>query len=104
MVVFHCSDVLSVSALAWSPQLALQNALRYFPPETHAELAPEFLKELNDYGHIYMYRLMPTSYEMKAYPIHSYPAKSIQGALRLLGLVTCDHADGTCPTLSVFTS
>ena len=29
-------------------KLALRNALRYFPKEQHEELAPEFLKELND--------------------------------------------------------
>lgn len=28
-------------------QLALSNALRYFPAEVHAELAPEFLQELH---------------------------------------------------------
>ena len=46
-------------------ELALRNALRYFPQETHAELAPEFARELADYGRIYMYRLRPR-YEMKA--------------------------------------
>ena len=28
--------------------LALKNALRYFPEKFHAELAPEFAKELNE--------------------------------------------------------
>ena len=45
-------------------QLAVKNALRYFPGETHAELAPEFAQELREYGHIYMYRFRPTL-EMK---------------------------------------
>lgn len=40
-------------------QTALSNALRYFPKEQHALLAPEFAAELRDYGHIYMYRLLP---------------------------------------------
>ena len=40
-------------------QLALQNALRYFPPSTHEVLAPEFAAELQEYGHIYMYRFHP---------------------------------------------
>jgi urocanate hydratase len=40
-------------------QLAVQNALRYFPPSAHCVLAPEFVSELRDYGHIYMYRLLP---------------------------------------------
>lgn len=60
-------------------QLALRNALRYFPAELHAELAPEFLKELEDYGRIYMYRLRP-DYPMKARPIDEYPARSKQAA------------------------
>ena len=38
-------------------QLAIRNALRYFPEHMHATLAPEFVKELKTYGRIYMYRL-----------------------------------------------
>ncbi len=60
-------------------QLALRNALRYFPAEQHALLAPEFAEELQRYGRIYMYRLRPT-YEMKARPIGDYPAHSQQAA------------------------
>ncbi|XP_013408281.1 urocanate hydratase [Lingula anatina] len=60
-------------------RLALQNALRYFPPELHATLAPEFAQELRDYGHIYMYRFRP-DIEMRAYPIDEYPARSRQAA------------------------
>jgi urocanate hydratase len=59
-------------------QLAIRNALRYFPSELHAVLAPEFLEELGKYGHIYMYRFRPTGYTMKAYPIDQYPAKTTQ--------------------------
>jgi hypothetical protein len=40
-------------------QLALSNALRYFPSSHHSELAPEFARELKDFGHIYMYRFIP---------------------------------------------
>lgn len=64
-------------------QLALANALRYFPEHQHAELAPEFAKELEDYGRIYMYRLRP-QYEMYARPIEEYPAKSRQAAAIML--------------------
>lgn len=60
-------------------RLALRNALRYFPAEQHSILAPEFAKELHDYGRIYMYRLRP-EYEMKARPIDAYPARSRQAA------------------------
>ncbi len=60
-------------------QLALRNALRYFPAEQHALLAPEFAEELKRYGRIYMYRLRP-GYEMKARAIGDYPARSHQAA------------------------
>ena len=59
--------------------LALKNALRYFPEALHKDLAPEFAKELEDYGRIYMYRYRP-SYKIYARPIDEYPAKSKQAA------------------------
>ena len=59
--------------------LALKNALRYFPAELHAALAPEFAQELKDYGRIYMYRYRP-SYDIYARPIDEYPARSKQAA------------------------
>ena len=40
-------------------ELALKNALRYFPAKHHATLAKEFAEELATYGRIYMYRLRP---------------------------------------------
>lgn len=58
---------------------AVSNALRYFPPETHVELGKEFLQELNDYGHIYMYRFKP-KFSIKAYPIDFYPVKTKKSA------------------------
>lgn len=60
-------------------RLAVQNALRYFSPEHHALLAPEFLEELRQYGRIYMFRLRP-DYEMKARPLEDYPHQSVQAA------------------------
>lgn len=60
-------------------KLALRNALRYFPKELHATLAPEFAEELQTYGRIYMYRYRPT-YEMYARPIDEYPHNSRQAA------------------------
>lgn len=59
--------------------LAIKNALRYFPKEHHAVLAAEFVRELEDYGRIYMYRFRP-DYEMKARHIDEYPARSRQAA------------------------
>ena len=58
-------------------KLALRNALRYFDPKHHAELASEFYNELDTYGRIYMYRFRP-DYEMKARPVSEYPGKSEQ--------------------------
>ena len=60
-------------------RLAVKNALRYFPEHLHAELAREFVKELETYGRIYMYRFRP-AYEMYARPIEEYPARSRQAA------------------------
>lgn len=68
-------DILSVE----EKQLAIRNALRYFPKEWHRELAIEFAQELKDFGRIYMYRFKP-AYEMYARPISEYPAKSLQAA------------------------
>ncbi|MDQ1772011.1 urocanate hydratase [Labilibaculum sp. A4] len=68
-------DILSVE----EKQLAIRNALRYFPKEWHKELAVEFAQELLDFGRIYMYRFKP-EYKMYARPIQEYPAKSIQAA------------------------
>ena len=60
-------------------ELALRNALRYFPPQLHAQLAPEFAQELKDYGRIYMYRYRP-SYRIYARPVDEYPARCQQAA------------------------
>ncbi len=60
-------------------RLALKNALRYFPAEQHAALAPEFADELHRYGRIYMYRYRP-DYAMHARNIDEYPARSHQAA------------------------
>ncbi len=59
--------------------LALRNALRYLPPEWHAEMAPELAGELAEYGHIYMHRLRPAQ-RLFARPIGDYPAHSTQAA------------------------
>ncbi|MFT4667334.1 MAG: urocanate hydratase [Polaribacter sp.] len=64
-------------------KLALRNALRYFPAEWHAELAPEFAAELKKYGRIYMYRFKP-EYKQYARPIGEYPAQCQQAACIML--------------------
>ena len=63
--------------------LAISNALRYFPKDWHKELAQEFLLELEEYGHIYMYRFRP-DYEMYARPISEYQAKTPEAASMML--------------------
>ena len=68
---------------ATEKKLALKNALRYFPVDQHAILAPEFAKELKDYGRIYMLRYRP-DYDMYARPISDYPAKCQQAAAIML--------------------
>ncbi len=73
-------------------KLALRNALRYFKPEFHAELLPEFRSELETYGRIYMYRFRP-EYEMKARPISEYPGQSEQAkAIMLMIQNNLDYA------------
>jgi urocanate hydratase len=60
-------------------KLAVRNALRYFHPRHHGELAVEFLEELNHYGRIYMYRFRP-DYAMHARPVNDYPHQSLAAA------------------------
>jgi urocanate hydratase len=73
-------------------KLALRNALRYFKPEHHAVLAPEFADELKRYGRIYMYRFMPKE-KIYARPIGEYPAKCRQAAAIMLMIQNnLDHA------------
>lgn len=72
-------DVLSVA----DKKLAVRNALRYFHPKHHEVLAPEFYKELLDFGRIYMYRFMP-DYNMFARSIEEYPHQSLQAAAIML--------------------
>lgn len=64
-------------------KLALRNALRYFEPQHHATLLPEFKEELEKYGRIYMYRFRP-DYKMVARPISDYPGKSEQAKAIML--------------------
>lgn len=65
-------------------RLALQNALRYVPPEWHAQLAPEFLAELRSRGRIYGYRFRPQG-RIRGLPIDAYKGKCIEGkAIRVM--------------------
>ncbi|WNH07828.1 urocanate hydratase [Thalassobellus suaedae] len=72
-------DILSME----EKQLAIRNALRYFPKTWHQELAQEFSEELKAFGRIYMYRFKP-DYDIYARSISEYPAKSMQAAAIML--------------------
>ncbi|MBI1266644.1 MAG: urocanate hydratase [Cryomorphaceae bacterium] len=81
-------DILSLE----EKELAIRNALRYFPKSLHADLAPEFADELKTYGRVYMHRFRPTI-EIKARPIDWYPAKCQQAAAIMLMIQNnLDHA------------
>ena len=72
-------DILSIE----EKQLAIKNALRYFPKEWHLELAIEFANELKEFGRIYMYRFKP-NYKIFARAITEYPAETQQAAAIML--------------------
>ncbi|WP_339655585.1 urocanate hydratase [Flavobacterium frigidarium] len=72
-------DILSLE----EKQLAIRNALRYFPKEWHPELATEFANELKEFGRIYMYRFKP-DYKIFARGIADYPSKTPQAAALML--------------------
>ncbi len=73
-------------------KLALRNALRYFEPQHHATLLPEFKEELEKYGRIYMYRFRP-DYKIVARPVSEYPGKSEQAkAIMLMIQNNLDYA------------
>lgn len=71
-------------------QLAVRNALRYFPSKFHSILSPEFELELHHFGHIYMYRFTP-SFDLKAYPIDAFPARLVEA--RAVMLMICNNLD-----------
>ncbi|CAM4017054.1 urocanate hydratase [Gillisia hiemivivida] len=72
-------DILSAN----EKQLAIRNALRYFPKDWHQELAVEFAQELINFGRIYMYRFKP-DYQIYARDIAEYPGKSLQARAIIL--------------------
>jgi urocanate hydratase len=58
--------------------LAIQNALRYIPPERHEEMAQEFAEELETRGRIYGYRFRPEG-RIYGKPIDEYEGKCLEG-------------------------
>lgn len=57
---------------------ALKNALRYINPRYHAQLIPEFLRELKTYGRIYGYRFRPQG-RIYGKPIAEYKGNCVEG-------------------------
>ncbi|HSV88930.1 MAG TPA: urocanate hydratase [Bacteroidales bacterium] len=73
-------------------KLAIRNALRYFPEHHHALLAPEFARELTEFGRIYMHRFRP-DYPITARNLDAFPHRSRQAAAIMLMLSNnLDHA------------
>ncbi|MFC2150077.1 urocanate hydratase [Calditrichota bacterium] len=59
-------------------ELALRNALRYVPTQFHAEIAPEFMKELKTHGRIYGYRFRPAG-KLYGKPVDEYESACLEG-------------------------
>ena len=59
-------------------KLAIRNALRYLPPEHHAQMAVEFASELAEHGRIYAYRFRPEG-AIRGRPINDYEGACIEG-------------------------
>ena len=73
-------------------QLALKNALRYFPKSQHKALVEDFKYELKEYGRIYMHRFRP-DYKLQARNIADYPGQCDQAkAIMLMIHNNLDHA------------
>ena len=75
----HRRNLLTVA----EKKLAVRNALRYFDSRHHSVLAPEFYRELEDFGRIYMYRFRP-DYAMHARPVEAYPGENLQAKCIML--------------------
>ena len=57
--------------------LAIRNALRYIPPQHHAQMAKEFARELEERGRIYGYRFRPKG-KLWGRPIDEYKGNCIE--------------------------
>ena len=84
------APIRNANLTAQERRLAIKNALRYFPQKYHSLLAKELAQELDQFGHIYMYRFRP-EFEIRAQPIDEYPAKCKDGAAIML--MICNNLD-----------
>ncbi len=57
--------------------LAIRNALRYIPPQHHAQMAKEFARELREHGRIYGYRFRPEG-ALHGRPIDEYRGNCVE--------------------------
>ena len=58
-------------------ELAIRNALRYIPPQHHAQMAEEFARELEEHGRIYGYRFRPEG-KLWGRPIEEYEGNCVE--------------------------
>ena len=64
-------------------KVTIAQRITLFRQSLPRRILPEFKKELDDYGRIYMYRFCP-DYKIYARPIEEYPTKSKQAAAIML--------------------
>jgi len=65
-------------------KLAVRNALKYFPEKYHQQLHDEFKGELEQYGHIYMYRFIAKFPPVETLSVFDFPALNLQAACIML--------------------
>lgn len=65
-------------------ELAIRNALKYFPFKYHSILKDEFRDELENYGHIYMYRFIADIPPIESLNVFDFPARNLQSACIML--------------------
>jgi hypothetical protein len=58
-------------------ELAIHNSLKYFHPSLHAEMRPVAEYELETYGHIYFYPLLPPEH-IWAVPFDAIPGVTVE--------------------------
>ena len=65
-------------------ELAVRNALKYFPEKYHSLLSDEFKDELEKYGHIYMFRFVAEFPPVETLSVYDFPARNVQAACIML--------------------
>ncbi|KAL3312521.1 Urocanate hydratase [Cichlidogyrus casuarinus] len=88
---FPHAPKLNPNLSALEEEIAVANALRYFPEQLHEVLAEDFARELKQYGHIYMYRFKPPRELIQSHPVDRFPGKCIEAkAIQMMILNNLD--------------